>query len=173
MYEQHVLNDPSFAKKVSFQQFVDTYEGQLNALMIELRIILVTFLALILAGLEGSDDEPLHKTNWAYRQVYKIGQKTLSELLYFYDPTSLTGLVDSGVPAFRTITQAFNIVTNGADSARDFMMGENYKGILQWEIDPNDKKPPMSYTLPFFIHGYRGLKRVIEIEDSDKVQRVY
>jgi hypothetical protein len=160
-YQQLLLNNPDMVDKVSFQQFVDTYEGQLKALVIELRILLGFFLAAMVMGLAGDDDEPLYKENWAFRQLYKVSRKTLSEIMYFYDPTSLTNLFDSGIPAIKTITKAFNILTNGVDSTIDLFQEE----------DKKDKTPFGYYSLPFIINGWQGLRSTIEPYSQDKVNR--
>jgi hypothetical protein len=158
-YARFIHENPHLKDKVSEQDFVNTYEKQLKALMVELRIILGIAAAVIaLAELGDDDDEPLYKQNWGVRQFYKLNRKLLSEMTYFFDPTSLTGLLDSGIPAIRTFTDSFHIVTNGFDELRDGTLGENSK---------NDQTPLFYYS-SHFINGWNGISQIVEVYDKDK-----
>lgn len=157
---QHYLNDnPSMRDKITFQEFVTAYEGQLRAGVIELRLVLSMFLAVLAMASLGGDDDPLYKKNQAYRVAYKMAKKTLSEMAYFYNPTSLSGLVNSGIPLVKTFIQATQIITNGLDQTIDLFQ----------EPDKKDKTPFGYYTIPFMIPGFRGMRSLIEPYTQDKV----
>jgi hypothetical protein len=161
LYHQFINDNPQLADKVTFQEFVSTREGQMRAMVVELRILLGTMLAVMLIGLVGSDDneDALYKRNYGFRMAYKVARKTLSELSYFYSVDSLEGLLNSGFPLLKTFSKAASVVSNGWDESRDWVMGENSN---------RDQSPFMYYSLPFLIPGFQGLRNIIEPFSQDE-----
>lgn len=51
------------------------------------------------------------------------------------------------------INNAISLIPNTVDETRDFLAGKDYKGVLLWEEDHNDKSGPFKYTsrlVPFW-----------------------
>lgn len=100
-------------------QFMDLVRKNIKAQMVDV-IFLLTLLALY-AGLKANapDDEEDEVVKNQYKFLLRAADKVKDELLYFYNPTSITSLVSSG------IFPSISYLTNFSKVLKNFMT-ENY-----------------------------------------------
>jgi hypothetical protein len=100
-------------------QFMDLVRKNIKAQMVDV-VFLLTLLALY-AGLKANapDDEEDEVVKNQYKFLLRAADKVKDELLYFYNPTSITSLVSSGVfPSISYLTNFSKVLKN--------FMTENY-----------------------------------------------
>lgn len=100
-------------------QFMDLVRKNIKAQIVDV-IFLLTLLA-IYAGLKANppDDEEEKVVKNQYKFLLRAADKVKDELLYFYNPTSITSLVSSG------IFPSISYLTNFSKVLKNFMT-ENY-----------------------------------------------
>lgn len=94
-------------------EFFDLVRQNIKSQMFD--VIFLTTMFILVASLKGNmpddDEDPAIKAQ--YRFVVKMADKFKDELSYFYDPTSLSGLVSSGVfPSMGLVNNFRKGVTN-------------------------------------------------------------
>ena len=100
-------------------EFMDLVRKNIKAQMVDV-IFLVTLLALYFGMKANSpDDEEDEAVKNQYKFMLKVADKVTDELLYFYNPTSITSLVSSG------IFPSMSYLTNFTKLLKNFMI-ENY-----------------------------------------------
>jgi hypothetical protein len=172
-YEKYIADNPDTADRISLQEFIDAHEGQLKAMVAELRVLL-TFMLLVSSMALGSDDEDdvlSYKHGYVQRMTYKMITKGVSELQFFYNPTNMITLVDNPIPVLRFGTSVVKSFNNTIDETRDLVVGEDYKGFIDWKEDPNDKTP-VGYETTKFIKGFNGMRKIIDTiyEGDERIQ---
>jgi len=76
-----MLENPNLAKTVTFEDFLEMKQGQMKAVIREIRVIMgVLALTIALGGKSDEDDEPRYMENWLSRTLYKALTKGQSEL---------------------------------------------------------------------------------------------
>lgn len=154
-YGQFIAKNPK--ADVTFEEFVNTYEGQLKAISAELRTIILFMAVLMLLG--SDDDEMIYSkdNNMFSRFAYKSILKAKSEILYWYNPTELLNLADNPLPALNTVSTVISAFTNGVDELRDGIIGEN---SLQ-------DRSNVGYYSTKLIRGLNGVRSIYSWYDQE------
>ena len=158
--------NPVAAENVTKEEFERMQEGQMRAAVFELRAILSFFAVVLLLGSDDEDDFYSHKNNYAMRQANKILNKSLSELTYFWTPTSISDLLARPIGLLSLGQNITGVVTNGFDEGYDIITGQNSKGQ-----DMTDRTPPGYYSTKLIV-GLNGLRSTVDwIFSEDKKVR--
>lgn len=151
-YEKWRLENPTQAEKISFEDFVSLKREQIGSALKEIRMLLGSLLLLFALGLKDDDDEEYYKQNLLTRNVYRVLNKTYSELAFVYNPSEFLRVVDRPLPLLSLLRDSKNLISNSADVMRDALIGQN---------SPNDRTPMFYYTSKF-IPGATGAGRFLE-----------
>lgn len=107
-------------------QFIDLVRANIKNQIID--VIFLTSMFILIAGLKAfapdDDEDPAVKSQ--YRFIVRAADKFKDELSYFYDPTSVQGLVSNIFPAM-------SLIENFLKGIKNFM-------IENWAIATGDKK---------------------------------
>lgn len=139
---------PEF-KNVTFEEFLEVKEGQIRAMLVELRAILGFLSLLFFLGGESDDGDKRWTQTWFTRTVYKTLSKGESELIFMWNPTEFARLIRNPMPLASLVTDAIKTTGNGLDEFRDIIAGEN---------SPYDKTPMFYYTLQWMYGGPQLLR---------------
>jgi hypothetical protein len=123
-------------------QFMDLVRKNIKAQMVDV-IFLLTLLALY-AGLKANapDDEEDEIVKNQYKFLLRASDKVKDELLYFYNPTSITSLVSSGIfPSMSYLTNFTKVLKN--------FMTENY-AIAIGDKELEEKNYVIKYLMKTF-----------------------
>ena len=151
-YEKWRLENPTQAEQVSFEDFVELKREQIGSALKEIRMLLGSLLLLFALGLKDDDGEEYYKQNLLTRNVYRVLNKTYSELAFVYNPSEFLRVVDRPLPLLSLLRDSKNLISNSADEMRDALIGQN---------SPNDRTPMFYYTSKF-IPGATGTGRFLE-----------
>jgi hypothetical protein len=123
-------------------QFMDLVRKNIKAQMVDL-IFLLTLFA-IYAGLKANapEDEEDEAVKNQYKFMLRAADKVKDELLYFYNPASITSLVSSG------IFPSMSYLTNFSKVLKNFML-ENY-AITIGDKELEDKNYVIKYLMKSF-----------------------
>lgn len=151
------VKNPGLRETVSFDDFLEIKEGQMKAMLMQMRVIIgFMALAMFLGGKGDDDKRPRYMQNYATRNLYKIFSKAGSELTFMWNPSEFIRIMKNPIPVTGLLTQLKNTVFNGFDESRDLMVGENKKN------DPT----PAGYYMMQWIPGEPQLARFLEIYKS-------
>jgi hypothetical protein len=123
-------------------QFMDLVRKNIKAQMVDV-IFLLTLLALY-AGLKANapDDDEDEVVKNQYKFLLRASDKVKDELLYFYNPTSITSLVSSGIfPSMSYLTNFTKVLKN--------FMTENY-AIAIGDKELEEKNYVIKYLMKTF-----------------------
>jgi len=157
-FKQWQLDNPEFAEKVTFDEFLETKEKQIKAMMVEMRVILLFASLIAFLGAEGDDGEPRYADTWLGRQFYKVFNRAQSELTFAFTPSEFARLTVNPLPLTSLFTDLTKTIVNTFDETRDYITGEN---------SPQDKTPPL-YFFSQWIKGVSQLRRVAEVYEQEK-----
>jgi hypothetical protein len=147
------VKNPGFKDKVTFDDFLEIKEGQMKAMLVQLRII-IGFMALAMfLGGKGDDGKPRYMNNFISRDLYKIFAKGGSELTFMWNPAEFIRIIRNPLPVTGLLTQLQHTVTNGFDETRDLFYKENRKG------DPT----PAGYYMMQWMPGAPQMMRFLEV----------
>jgi len=155
-YEVWKGNNPDLADKITFEDYLEVREAQLNAMIMELRVLLMFVAALALLSMgTGGDDEDEY---WR-RKLYAVVRKGYSELAFTTNPSEYNNMIKSPIPLQSVPVKFVKGLGNTLDEMRDFIFGENSK---------HDKTDFGHYFAPMIGMGYMNLGRILEFTDEDK-----
>lgn len=150
-YEDYFKTHPNESKlDFTFEDFCNLHVQKLKAFAYELQSIVGLFLAAMLAKALVPDEPEDDFTGWAT----KIGTQNLYRALYgayleasfFVDLKSATDIMSSPFASLSWLLNLQRFFSNTVDETRDFVAGKDYKGMLWWEEDSNDKTPSFYFT---------------------------
>lgn len=152
-YLKYLENNPD-VKDLKFEDFVQMKQGQVKAMIIEFRTLLLFAMMLVMAMGDWDDDgEKDYKNNWALRQFTKTLNKAQMELGFATSWSDFTQLIGKGVfPISSILFDLGGLVSNTLDEGRDDIFGEN---------SPQDKTGPFYYTRKF-IPGWKLASQVAD-----------
>jgi len=156
-YEKLAEDNPSLYNRLSFKDFVEAKDSQMAALATELRIIIGFISLVMILGLEGDDDEPTYRDNWAARQTYKLLKRSLGEISFMYNPSEADHLFNKPIPLMSLGLDAWRTAENTFDETRDLIFGENE----DYDSDP------IGYYGTRWLGGFRQLRSIIELYEQD------
>jgi hypothetical protein len=120
------------------EEFIDLVRSNIQAQVLDLTILLTLFIMVsaLKANMPDDDEDPAVKAQ--YRFIVKMADKLRDELLYFYNPTSLSSLLGSGIfPSLSLLDNAGKAFTNffienWALATGDEELAEDTKVIKYW-----------------------------------------
>ena len=155
-YEVWKGNNPDLADKITFEDYLEVREAQLNAMIMELRVLLsfVALLSLLAMGTGGNDDDEYWR-----RKLYAVVRKGYSELAFTINPAEYNNMIKSPIPLQSIPVKMVKGLGNTFDEMRDYVFGEN---------SPHDKTEFGHYFAPMLGMGYMNLGRILEFTDEDR-----
>lgn len=155
-YQTWLAENPEMIDKTTFEDFLEIKEGQMRAVLVELRVILGFLSLIIFLGGKGDDDEPRYMSNFMTRNLYKILTKAESELAFMWTPSEFLKLTSNPVPLASLLTLTGKSIRNFTDEMRDWMNEEN----------SSQDKSPFGYYFIQWIPGGSQLSRFFEVFDE-------
>ena len=152
------IDNPHLKGKITFEEFIQTRNGQIKAFLVQMRAITAFLFFLGFMGGDGEGDEPRYMYNRFTRLLHKSLAKTNSELMFMWNPKELTRLMANPIPISSILTDFGKSMKNFVDESGDLIVGEN---------SPYDKSPFGYYAVQW---GYGGtqISRVLELYDTYK-----
>lgn len=178
-YERWKEENPEAAKNVSFEDFVRVVENNALASVVELRILLGFAAMLFALGMKGDDDdEPMWKTNFATRSMYRTLNRVNSELTFSYSSNEVVRILKNPIPILGWLTLTNKLLENTADELGDLIYGnvkrDGFAGFLFGEnkgLEKQDKTPALHYSSQY-VTGLATLMRIFELmEGSEEAER--
>lgn len=155
MFMKWQLDHPNLRGKVTYDDFLEIKQGQIKAMVVQLRFLLGMMALAAFLGGAGDDGEPRYSKNWFTRTADKIVKKGGSELTFMWNPSEFLRLTRNPWPLTGLLTQLQKTVFNGFDESRDLVLGE----------DSNGDKTPALYFLTQWMYGGPQLTRFFEVFD--------
>lgn len=153
-----VVENPHLQGKVSFDEFLKTRNGQLKAMLAEIRTILGFLGFLMFMGGDGEDDKPRYMSHYFTRTLHKSMSKTNSELMFMWNPKELLRIIENPMPLAKIAVDFSRTINNTMDESRDILFGENAT---------NDPTPLMYYTIQW-AYGGNQIARFFELFEQYK-----
>lgn len=161
-YYQWLIRNPQVSKRVDseelFEEFLATKEGQIRALLIEVRTLAMFIGLMTYLGGNADDGDPRYMSNYATRTIFKLMFKTQTEISFVWNANEFTRMTANPFPLAAILTDFGNTLRNTTDETRDFLFGEN---------SPRDKTPAFYYTMQW-AYGGRQLAKLFELFDQNK-----
>jgi len=164
-YENWLMNNPQYKDKVSFEEYQESQQAQMKALIIELRIILTFALMIALLGSDFDDDgKKMYQEMWATRKLAAVIVKVNQELSFSYNPKEFAKMIANPIPTASLLVDATKAIGNTYDTAIDITLGQKFP-LPFHKPEKNDKTPFMYYSSRFIPGGYH-LTKLFEIFDQ-------
>jgi hypothetical protein len=164
MYDLFIENNPDFADKVSFKDYLNEYKGQMRSLSREIKIfagILLVHAALLPLLFPGDDDED---KGIVFNSISGVLGRLTTELGFYLPAPFTPGMTEfkkliskDPMPLTRALDDVGNIVGNTYDETRDLIFGEDSN---------RDKTPALYYGASVF--GMKNAFKYIGITDTDE-----
>lgn len=144
------LDDGELSEEDLLEMYTESRLGQIRAFAAELRMYLIVVGAIAAAGVDWDDDgEKLSEELPAIKYALKITERAALELGFWFSPSEARNLLRSPLPIMGLLLDLESLLYNTIDETRDVIVMEDYKGVIDWELDPKDKKPKLKYTAKF------------------------
>lgn len=154
-------NNPKI-QNYTFEDFLDYKQGQVKAGIVEFRTMLILLSILGLLGGDWDDDDKKdYKASWIGRQTYKLVNRVRREVMSLVNPDDWTTTLKSSLPIINLVVDFKKLIENTIDETRDNLVFQDYKGLIDWEIDKNDRKQIL-YELHTWIPGYKAFDVMFE-----------
>jgi hypothetical protein len=142
--------------KMDEAQFIELVRSNIKAQMVD-TVFLLTLMSLFLAlkAYEPDDDEdPVVKNQ--YKFLLRATDKLRDELMYFYDPTSIQGLISRGIfPSMTLITNYTKLINNFSKEMYGMAIGDEEMQKKAYPIKYLMKTFPVSNVgqtyIPMFL----------------------
>lgn len=169
-YEEYFHQHPNESKQdFTFEDFCQLRLTKLKALGYELQSIVGLFLMAMLAKAmvpdEPDDDFSGWATNIATQNLYRALYGAYLEASFFVDISSATDIISSPMAVMSYVTNLMGFFRNTVDETRDLVMGKDYKGLIWWEEDKNDRTQPF-YYLSRLTPGFNAAQDFFDIYDT-------
>lgn len=155
-YEQWAANNPEQAQYTSFEDYMEIKRRQIGYALKEIRTMIAMVGLIMFLG--SGDDDPYYKKNVALRNIYRILNKSLTEVGFVYTPSEFVKLLKNPLPLVSVLDQVSKTLANTADEIRDNLYKENSK---------RDKADEFYYTLQW-IDGWSSIDQLLEITQQAK-----
>lgn len=157
-FNQWLEENPQFEDKISFEEFLDLQQKQVQAMVVELRIIGIFIMIMMCLGGDWDDDGKAdYKDYFALKVAMAILTKTNQELTFVYNPTEFAGMIKNPIPMIGLVTSAQKTLGNTFDETRDLMFGENSK----------QDKTPIGRETTKWIPGLYGISKLFGWFDNE------
>ena len=98
-YTEEYIKDFGEVPNISKEDFIELVRVNLNRQVKELQILIMMIASMIAFGTLAPDDDEDRATKNLFRYTQKALDKFTSEILFFYNPGEMTGMLDGGLPA--------------------------------------------------------------------------
>jgi hypothetical protein len=160
MFYKWQLKNKGLIGKVTYEDFLEIKQGQIKAMIVQLRFLIgIMGLAMFLGG-AGDDGKPRYMENFITRTFFKTFSKAGSELTFMWNPSEFLRLVRNPWPLTGLLVQLQKTAFNGFAEGRELVFGANEK-------DKRDTTPAGYYTLQW-MYGGSQLERFFELYDNFK-----
>ena len=151
---------PGMLEKIpTFESFVQMKEGQIRAAIGELEVLILLSAAIFLLGSDFDDDgEPLWSETWVAHQIFKVLNRTKTELSFTYNAMEYAKLVANPIPITGLLMHVIKLLGNTLDETRDTMFGEN---------NQRDKANKLHYSTGL-VQGVYQLRKFFDILSVDE-----
>lgn len=144
----------------SYEAFVKMKEGQIKAALAELEVYILLSMAIAMLGADWDDDgEPMWSEMWVTRKIYRVLNRTKTELSFTYSYAEYIKLMQNPIPLTSALNNVLKLLGNTLDEVRDTALGEN---------NPRDNAGKLHYTTGMFTGVYQ-LRKFFDVFESDKV----
>jgi len=143
LFDKFIKENKQYEGKLTLEQFIEFRKARLAGMAMELRILLSVF-ALAMAAkamIPDEDDDDSQIKKLVAMNTYRILNRGLLEISFFFSPSSISQIIKSPVPAFTIFSNIGKWADNTVDEWKDLINGEN---------SPRDNTP----------FGYRTLKMI-------------
>lgn len=156
-YQLWTENNPDLAEHIKLDDYIEMRVGQLNAMIVELRMIFA-FIALLwlLGQLLAADDDD--EDEYFLRAGYGVLRKAYGELTFTVFPSEYAKLTKNPIPLVSIPLTFFSALGNTFDETQDYFFGEN---------SPYDKADWGHYSKRF-LAGVPNLSKFFEWTEEDK-----
>lgn len=139
---QEYMQNTGKTLEMTEDEFIALVNQNIKNQVVDLSILLglMSLLALAKAAAPDDDEDPRVKNQWRF--LVKATDKLTDELSYFYDPTSLPGLVSKG------IFPSLGLLENYTKFIKNFAL-ENF-GIIMGDQEIQDDAKPIKYLMKSF-----------------------
>jgi hypothetical protein len=124
-YDRHIMENPE--STLTMEEFVELRKSKLKGMAKELQIYL-GFVLLVLGGkaMLPEDDETAasRALKIIAQNSFRMTQRGLLEISFFFDPNSVTAILKSPLPSIRIFTDLTKMLSNTFDETRDVIFGE-------------------------------------------------
>jgi len=161
-YELEKLEELTPDKDKQLEVFIAAKQGQLKAMVMELRILLGLSLAVMfLSRMDWDDDEtPDIKQVVALRRVIRLTEKVRTEIGFVFSVSDWENTLSKPLPMLSTLVLLSKAIKNFGDETRDIFVD-----------DPKDDKKDNAgwfYYSKKFAPGYKFIEPLIdELESRD------
>ena len=160
MFKKKYENYPGMlAKFPTYESFIAMRQGQVRAALGEIEVMLLLVGAIAMLGADWDDDgEPLWSEMWLTHQMYKVINRTKTEVSFTYDPAEYIKLVSNPIPITGLLNHVKNLLVNTVDETVDVLSGRE---------DARDKTGKLHYTTGL-IQGAYQLRKFLDILETDQ-----
>ncbi len=161
-------------KDFSYEQFMEFKRGQIRAVVSEIEVLMIFATLLMMFGADWDEDgKPLWRETWGGHQLYKVLNRVVTEVSWFYNPSEYAKIVRSPIPIVSMVSDAFKLVGNTTDEIGDVLLGEDTRRFMvpfgKNTIPDNHER--FHYVTSFIPGGYQ-LRRFFDLTELDqKAQR--
>lgn len=126
-YELEKLEQLTTDEEKQLDLYIKAKQGQLTALLIELRVLLGLVGMTMALGLAaaGADDDDWVKS-MAVKKLIRLTNKVRSEIGFFFAVSDLQRTFEKPIPLISSVALLLNLLANTGDETRDMILGENY-----------------------------------------------
>jgi hypothetical protein len=117
-------SDPNYLSyEDAFSEFDMIREGQLRAMMAELRVYVLVVAAITALGMDMDDDEKMYHNIPGGKAYLSYLERLEAELTFFLNPTSTKELLRSPIPVMQVMVDIVNMSDNTVDEILDYIFG--------------------------------------------------
>jgi hypothetical protein len=136
-YDKYIMENPE--STLTIEEFVELRKSKLKGMAKELQIYL-GFMMMVFAGKAMLPEDEDSVANRALKLIaqnsYRMTQRGLLEISFFFDPSSVMTILKSPIPSIRIFNDLRKMLVNTFDETRDVIFGED---VVQ------DKTPKLYY----------------------------
>ena len=164
-YNKYITEHPEHRDSLTFEQYLEFREAKLKGAAKELSLLLA-FMALttLLKASIPDDDEKYVQQNFA-RNAYKMINRGLLELLFWYDPNTVTQIMNKPIVSITVFTDLFKLIGNTIDVTSDLFKDDKDPEKAVRTKGKKDKTPQF-YYLSGMIPGLNSILDWFDVWDK-------
>ena len=167
-YNKLIKENPKLRGKITIEQLMELRKQKLKGMATELQFVvgMYVLVAMISATIPDEDKDKYKK--FMAMNSYRMMNRGLLELTFFFDPRSLSYIIERPLPMWKNIPDAIKMISNTLDEGRDWLWEEDYKGFMKWQRDNNDLTGKMHYTTKMI--PARAITDIFDVFDTFEKQ---